>query len=225
MNLDIIISVTQVLFWVNLLVFAGGFVYFVLERGNLSATHKGLGTTAAVLMVVGFFQYWTMREAVGLGGNATFPTAFRYLGWVVALPLLVTMIRKYLGLARHGVAHKLAIAAFVMITAGWLTEFHGQGWIGFAVMVLAWAFIAFTTHTELCGIAGNSKSKAVKDGFCSIKKFVVFGWALWPLGTLAYVLGSAKEVFLYRELAYNLMDLLLIVWFCHAMIVHVRDGK
>lgn len=199
-------------YWVAFLLAAASTLYFVLERGTVAANLKGVTTTAALVSLITAFQYLHMRGLVGFGGTYVAPTEFRYIGWILVLPMLVLMAQKFLGLKREGSVVRVAVASVVMILASHCAEFGGHGWIGFWVSVLAWGYIAFTVNSQFV-----SKGKT-----SCWHRYIVFGWAVFPLGTLAYVLNLGGDTLVIRDLVYTAADIVLVLCFSHCLVTHGR---
>lgn len=206
--------VAQLGYWVTFLLAAASTLYFVLERGTVAANLKGVTTTAALVSLITAFQYFHMRGLVGFGGDLGYvaPTEFRYLGWILVLPMIILMAQKFLGIKREGAVCRVAFASVVMLAAGHCAEFNGHGWVGFWISVLAWAYIAFTVNSQF--VAKGKPS--------CWQRYIVFGWAVFPLGTLAHVMNVSADTLVIRDLVYTVADVVLVLGFSHCLVTNGR---
>jgi len=70
-----------------------------------------------------------------------------------------------------------------MIVTGYFGEIGVAGsagnYVNFIISSLAWGYIAYT----LWQLKPNKGSAAVKAAVSNMKKFVIFGWLVYPIGT------------------------------------------
>ena len=80
------------------------------------------------------------------------------------------------------------------------------GWAMFGVGCLAWLFIIFILYTAVTN-ASATKLAPIRAGLTRLKLFIVFGWAIYPLGFLITLVSNSPDVRVGRELIYNFADL------------------
>ena len=168
-------------------------------------------------MVAGV-HYFYMREVWASTGTS--PTVFRYVDWIVTVPL--QMVEFYLILAAvtavsMGVFWRLLIGTVVMVVAGYMGE---AGFInttiGFVVGMAGWAYILYEIFSgEASKSAANAKP-SVQSAFNTMKWIVTIGWAIYPLGYfLGYLAGGTDEATL--NIVYNVADFINKIGFCLAI--------
>ncbi len=185
-----LISITQALFMLGFVAMAAGTFYFVLERNELKPEHRATATYAALITFIAAIMYWQMKDIVAFPGvtdvahiGATMP--FRYLDWVLTTPLLLIefgIIAALAGAAK-GTTYRLVLADIVMVVTGYFGEIGSVGSVGnylnFFISSAAWLYIAYTVWK----LQPTKGSAAVKQAVNNMKKFVIFGWAIYPIGT------------------------------------------
>lgn len=212
MEIEFWMDVLQMSYWFTFLVAAAATVYFILERGTATAALKPVGTTAVLVALITALQYFGMRDMVGFDGNFVYPTEYHFLGWLIIFPMLVLMVQKHSGMKREGIVTRVALATFVMVFAAWATEFHGYGWVGFWVTLIAWGFVAYSIHFDF----------TFKSDTACLKKYMVFGWLVFPIAAIAHVQQPGAEIMMWREALFVATDLVLVLGFTHCLMTAHR---
>ena len=185
-----LITLTQTVFMLGFVSMAAGTLYFVLERTELKPEHKTTATFAALITFIAAILYWQMKDVVSFPGatdvaaiHSTMP--IRYVDWVLTTPLLLIEFGIIASLAGavKGTTYRLVLADLVMIITGYFGEMGQPGTVGnyvnFIISSLAWVYIAYT----IWNIKPAKGSAAMKTAIDSMKKFVIFGWVIYPIGT------------------------------------------
>ena len=210
-------------FWLITMALMASTVFFFLERDRVSAKWKTSLTVSGLVTLVAAVHYLYMREVwVNTG---TSPTVFRYIDWLITVPLL--MIEFYLILSAitkvpSGVFWRLMIGTFVMLVGGYLGEArYVAAWPAFIVGMAGWAYILYEIFAgQASKINAQSAPPAVQSAFNTMRLIVTIGWAIYPVGYFfGYLTGSGPEASANAlNLIYNLADVLnkiafgLIIW-------------
>ena len=210
-------------FWLITMALMASTVFFFLERDRVSAKWKTSLTVSGLVTLVAAVHYMYMREVwVNTG---TSPTVFRYIDWLITVPLL--MIEFYLILSAitkvpAGVFWRLMIGTFVMLIGGYLGEAgYMPVWPAFIIGMIGWAAILYEIFFGEAGkINAQSAPPAVQAAFSLMRWIVTIGWAIYPIGYFfGYLTGSGPEASANAlNLIYNLADVLnkiafgLILW-------------
>jgi bacteriorhodopsin len=185
-----LITITQALFMLGFVAMAAGTLYFLLERTELKPEHKATATYAALVTFIAAILYWQMKDIVAFpyltdiaSIEKTMPV--RYLDWVLTTPLLLLefgIIASLAG-APKGITYRLVLADLVMIITGYFGEIGVPGtpgnYMNFTISSLAWIYIAYTIWM----LKPTKGTAAMKAAIHNMKRFVVFGWAIYPIGT------------------------------------------
>ena len=210
-------------FWIISMALIASTVFFFLERDRVSAKWKTSLTVSGLVTLVAAVHYFYMRDVWVSTGST--PTVFRYIDWLITVPLL--MIEFYLILSAiakvpAGVFWRLMIGTLVMLIGGYLGEAKYIGvWPGFIIGMIGWFFILYEIFLGQAGkINAQSAPPAVQSAFGTMRWIVTIGWAIYPLGYFfGYLTGSSPETSANAlNIIYNAADVLnkiafgLIIW-------------
>jgi sensory rhodopsin len=214
-----LVMVTQFSFMVAFLGMLGGAFYFSLIRNTLPVERQSIAVTSAVYCLMAAVMYGYINYKYGIGTDTLrtgdYPTALRYIDWLITTPLIVNKFPELLGGDEGPAIALLVIVADVMMI---LFGFAGEtsinaaqgattaGWALFGVGCLAWLFIIFILYSSVSQLSAK-KLGPIRLGLSRLKLFIVFGWLIYPLGFLITLISNAPEVRISRELIYNVADL------------------
>ncbi len=210
-------------FWLITMALIASTVFFFLERDRVSAKWKTSLTVSGLVTLIAAVHYLYMREVwVNTG---TSPTVFRYIDWLITVPLL--MIEFFLILSAItkvpvGVFWRLMVGTLVMLIGGYLGEArYMSAWPAFIIGMAGWAFILYEIFMGQAGkINATSAPPSVQSAFSTMRWIVTFGWAIYPIGYFfGYLTGAGPEASANAlNIIYNLADVLnkiafgLIIW-------------
>jgi len=210
-------------FWIISMTLVAATVFFFLERDRVSPKWKTSLSVSGLVTLVAAVHYFYMRD-VWIATGST-PTVFRYIDWLITVPLL--MIEFFLILSAitkvpAGVFWRLMVGTLVMLIGGYLGE---AGYMpvlpAFIIGMAGWAFIIYEIYLGEAGkINADSAPVEVQSAFSAMRLIVVFGWAVYPIGYFfGYLTGAGPEQSANAlNVIYNLADLLnkvafgLIIW-------------
>jgi sensory rhodopsin len=234
MQFDLIMA-TQFSFMVAFLGMLGGAYYFALIKSTLPVEHQSNAVTSSVYCLMAAIMYALINYKYGIGTDALakgdYPTVLRYIDWLVTTPLIVNKFPEMIGGDDAPAVALLVIVADVMMI---LFGFAGEtsinnakgstviGWAMFGVGCLAWLFIIFILYTAVTN-ASASKLAPIRAGLTRLKLFIVFGWAIYPLGFMLTLISNSPDMRVGRELVYNFADLFNKVGFGMLAIYTIRQ--
>ena len=206
-------------FWLVTAAMAAATVFFFAERGNVEGKWKTSLTVAGLICGIAFWHYLYMR-GVWVDTGET-PTVFRYIDWLLTVPL--QMVEFFLILVAAGAAvssgafYRLLIGTLVMIVGGYLGEAgHISVLLGFIIGMIGWAVIIWEIFRGEASQAATTK-ESVTSAFNAMRLIVLVGWAIYPLGyVFGLMMGSVDADTL--NWIYNLADFInkilfgLIIW-------------
>lgn len=215
---------TGVSFWLVTAALLASTVFFFVERDRVSAKWKTSLTVSGLVTGIAFWHYMYMRGVWIETGDS--PTVFRYLDWLITVPLL--MVELYIVLlavtkVSAGVFHRLLGFSTLMLVFGYLGESGAVAAInsttGFVGGMLFWGLCLRELWSgEAAEANAGSKNAAGHYAYDSLKKIVTFGWAIYPAGYFTgYLMGDGGSA-LNLNLIYNLADFVnkilfgLIIW-------------
>ena len=209
-------------FWVVSMGMIASTVFFFAERNTVAQAWRPSVSVAGLVTGVAFVHYMYMRGIWVETGET--PTVYRYIDWLITVPLQIVEFYLILAAVRKVPASmfwRLLIASLVMLIFGYMGE---AGYIsalfGFIVGVAAWIYILYELFSGEAGKAMKSSgNKALKTAFSAMRMIVTIGWAIYPLGYLfGYLAGGVDSNTL--NIIYNLADFVnkiafgLVIWSC-----------
>jgi bacteriorhodopsin len=210
-------------FWLISMALIASTVFFFLERDRVSAKWKTSLTVSGLVTLVAAVHYFYMREVWVTTGST--PTVFRYIDWLITVPLL--MIEFYLILSAiakvpAGVFWRLMVGTLVMLVGGYVGEAgYLNTWIAFIIGMVGWAYILYEIFAgEASKINAQQAPASVQSAFNTMRWIVTIGWAIYPVGYFFGYLTGANPANSANALniIYNLADVLnkiafgLIIW-------------
>lgn len=210
-------------FWFISMALVAATVFFLMESLRMTGKWKTSLVVSGLVTLVAATHYFYMREVWVATG--TTPTVYRYIDWIITVPLL--MVEFYLILSAitkvpAGVFWRLIIGTIAMLVFGFAGEAGLLGvWPAFVLSMLGWIFIIYEVFAgEASKISASKASPSVQSAFNTMRWIVTLGWAIYPLGyVLGYLVGNdpASSSSLLN-LIYNLADVVnkigfgLIIW-------------
>ena len=224
-------GITMYLFWLSTVAMGAGMFYFWLQRNTVPVQYQTVVTVAGVICGVAAFHYWRM-SGIYLEGVASlfndngeriagatikqFPTAYRYIDWLITVPLLVMEFPLLLNLGKAGreLFKSLLFWSLVMLVTAWVAEESVTGsqqwWTWYVVSCASWLYIVYTLFTKVTE-AMKSAPPSIQESLKTMRMFVLIGWVIYPIGFLMALNGGNGES--WREILYNVADVINKVFF------------
>ena len=214
MNVDDADPVSFTFFTGYMAMFAAS-VFFFFERSRVSDEWKTSLLVSGLITGIAAVHYYYMRDYYQATGDN--PTALRYIDWTLTVPLMCVefyLITKKAG-GTMNLLWKLIIASVAMLVLGYIGEaFHQDdtsSWIWGALSGAAYFYIVWLVVAgDVAKLANNAGGQVAKAN-SMLAKFVIIGWAIYPIG---YILGTKGGLFGYdfgmdagyMDLLYNIAD-------------------
>lgn len=205
------------------------FVFFVLIRNEVAAKYRGSIVASALVVFIAGYHYfrifgsWEEAYRITEAGQyvATgipFNDAYRYVDWILTVPLLMVELVLVLGLARKEAScllMKLVIASFLMIALGYPGEidkasasvFSNRGLWGF-LSTIPFVYILFVLIREI-RTAMTKTTPEIAALLRNAGLLTLFTWGFYPIAFMAPFYGATggdAEVFL--QVGYSIADIL-----------------
>ena len=202
-------------FFVGCMAMMAASVFFFLSMNSFDSKWRTSILISGLITFIAAVHYWYMRDYWANFQES--PTFFRYVDWVLTVPLMC--VEFYLILRAAGATKslmwKLIFLSVVMLVTGYFGEAvytDGSGptiWgliSGIAYFVIVYE-IWMGGAAKLAQAAGGSVEKAHK----TLCWFVLVGWAIYPIG---YMAGTADgqwysfvgDLGLNMDIIYNIGD-------------------
>ena len=188
--------------------------YFFLSLNQFDKKWRTSVLVSGLITFIAAVHYWYMKEAA-MDGAVENITAFRYVDWILTVPLMCVefyLILKVAG-AKKSLLTKMIVLSLIMLVTGYMGEtvFRDQAamWGFFSAV----AYFAIVYEIWLGGAAKLAK-EAGGDVLAAHKIlcwFVLVGWIIYPLG---YLVGTADgqwyssfaDLGLDMNVLYNIAD-------------------
>lgn len=207
--------------------FAATGIFLLIERNSVSERFRTVIGVAATYIFIAAMNYYFMRDIYASGiaaGETKFPTHFRYIDWILTTPLMLLKFPLMLGLGEKGRKFMVRLVSLdlFMIFTGYIGELFPTNVLihngMFLISCAAWITILWLMFNALSTLPDHV-NEAVRQGVRTMGLFMFLGWAVYPAGYLAPLLGVPPDV---RELVYNIADMLNKVGLCVLVYITAR---
>ena len=189
-------------FFIGYIAMLAASVFFFVERNSVSDKWKMSLLVSGLITGIAAVHYYYMRDynlgtipldALGnplSGETGDSPTFFRYVDWILTVPLMCVefyLLTRLAG-ATKSLLWKLIFASTWMLVCGYVGEAFSDGTTGHSVLwgvlsTLGYLYIVYTAWLgEVAQLAAKSNSDVIKKGVRSLAWFVLVGWAIYPIG-------------------------------------------
>lgn len=225
------------------------FVFFALVRHEIVMKYRGAVSAGALVVFIAAYHYfrifnnWVDAYHINAGGGYSptglpFNHAYRYIDWMLTVPLLVIELVLVLGLTRQVTASlitKLASASFLMILLGFVGEtdrvstsvFSHRGLWG-TLSSIPFAYILVVLLNEIRA-AMRRVSPQVSVLLRNTGLLTLFAWGFYPIAYMAPffgLTGAAGEMGL--QVGYSIADIVAKCGYgllIHAIAVHLTEDE
>ena len=207
-------------FWLVTAALLAATVFFFLERDNVSAKWRTSLTVSGLVTGIALWHYLYMRGVWVETGTS--PTVFRYIDWLLTVPLLIVefyLILRAVTDVAASLFWKLFVGSIVMLVFGYLGEAGIMAaWPAFIIGCLAWFYMIYVLWGgEGAAARDASGNAAVQSAYNTMMYIIIIGWVVYPAGYfLGYLAGGVNEGTL--NLVYNLADFInkilfgIVIW-------------
>lgn len=176
-------------FFVGCMAMMAASAFFFLSLNQVDKKWRTSVLVSGLITFIAAVHYFYMRDY--WASNMESPTFFRYVDWILTVPLMCVeffLILKVAG-AKQSLMWKLIGYSVVMLVTGYFGEtvFTDQAALWGGISGVAYFFIVYEIWL------GSAKKLAVKAGGDVLHAhkilcwFVLVGWAIYPIG---YMLGT-----------------------------------
>ena len=209
-------------FWLISMGMLAATAFFFMEQANVAAQWRKSVNVAGLVTGIAFIHYMYMRAVWGETGDT--PTVYRYIDWLITVPLQLVEFYLILSAVRKvpsGIFWRILIGSLVMLIGGYCGE---AGFInpmlGFVIGMAGWIYILYEIFSGEAGKSmAKSGNKSLVTAFSALRMIVTVGWAIYPLGYIfGYLTGGIDDAAL--NVIYNLADFVnkiafgVIIWSC-----------
>ena len=213
------------------------FFFFVSARGSLKEGNRMAVTLSATVVLIAFYHYVRIFDSwvatAGVGNPGAFNEGYRYVDWLLTVPLLVAELILVLRLDKK-VESKLiqrnVLYAFLMIATGYIGELDVQTSVVLDSSRTIWGaistiFFVLILRDLFGGIDASFKrqSKEIQGIFKVLRVVLIATWGVYPIAyllpTISTSLGlTAGDGLVLKQIGYTVADILakpgygLLIW-------------
>ena len=197
-------------FFVGCMAMMAASAFFFLSMNSYDRKWRTSILVSGLITFIAAVHYWYMRDYWAV--NAESPTFFRYVDWVLTVPLMCVeffLILKVAG-AKKSLMWKLIFASVVMLVTGYIGEavYRDQAAIWGLISGLAYFWIVYIIWFGEAKKLATEAGGAVLTAHKTLCWFVLVGWAIYPIGYMAGTPGWYEGLFggLSMDVVYNIGD-------------------
>jgi bacteriorhodopsin len=201
------------------------FLFFLLSRSRIAPRHRTAVTLSTLVVAIALYHYvrifnsfsgaFTFIDGRYVQQGAPFNEGYRYIDWLLTVPLLLAELIVVLKLAKSttkSLLVRLTIAAVAMILLGWpgeLSPAHSTAralW-GISSMI-PFLYILYVLFVEL-GRSLDRQGPSVHRMVDALRYIVLGTWVIYPLAYLApMVIDNRATAEVVRQVGYSVGDVI-----------------
>jgi len=230
MHLALVLSENQFNLVSNLFSFAiaamgASFIFFILMRSQVGKKHQMALTLTSLVVAIAFYHYWrifeswgaafTFADGVYTATGAGFNEGYRYVDWLLTVPLLLAELVIVLKLAKsttRSLLWRLILAAIAMIVLGYPGEIAAADSTARTVWgvlsTIPFLYILYVLFVELGKSLGRQEAGIAKilDG---LRYILLATWGIYPIAyMLPSLIDNEATAEVSRQVGYSLGDVL-----------------
>ncbi|MEM9836883.1 MAG: bacteriorhodopsin-like [Bacteroidota bacterium] len=198
-------------FFIGSMAMMAATVFFFFQTTQVQGKWRDSMLVAGLITFIAAVHYFYMRDFWVT--NGTSPTEFRYIDWILTVPLMCVefyLILRAVG-AQQSLLWKMIAYSVLMLVAGYLGE------TVFREQSVMWGFISTIGYVGIVyeAWAGSARKLAVNandpkllGAIKALGWFVLAGWAIYPIGYMTietgWLAGALPAETL--DLCYNIGD-------------------
>lgn len=197
-------------FFVGCMAMMAASAFFFLSMNNFDRKWRTSILVSGLITFIAAVHYWYMRDYWAANGES--PTFFRYVDWILTVPLMCVefyLILKVAG-AKKALMWKLIALSVIMLVTGYLGEtvYRDQAQIWGLISGIAYFVIVYEIWLGGANKLAREAGGAVLSAHKTLCWFVLVGWAIYPIGYMAGTPGWYDGIFngLSMDVIYNIGD-------------------
>lgn len=197
-------------FFVGCMAMMAASAFFFLSMNSFDKKWRTSILVSGLITFIAAVHYWYMRDY--WAANMESPTFFRYVDWVLTVPLMCVeffLILKVAG-AKRSLMWKLIFLSVIMLVTGYFGEAvqRDAAWLWGLISGIAYFAIVYIIWFGEAKKLAESAGGAVLSAHKTLCWFVLVGWAIYPIGYMAGTPGWYEGWFtgLNMDVIYNIGD-------------------
>ena len=204
-------------------------VYTLVAQGRVLPKYRlALVMSSMVTFIAGYhyfrifnsFTESSMKNAVQVGtAQGSFNEAYRYVDWILTVPLLLVEVIAVLALAKEAsksLMQRLVLASSAMIILGYPGEIstsNSTKMLYFVLSMIPFVYILYVLFVELSKSL-DKQPAGVSGAVGQLRTLLMVTWLVYPISYLIPVFitnptaTEAASLFTYRQVGYTVADVL-----------------
>ncbi len=201
------------------------FLFFLLVRSKVAPRHRMAVTLTTLVVAIAFYHYFRIFNSFSeafeyvngeyVQTGAPFNEGYRYVDWLLTVPLLLAELVIVLKLAK-GTTRSLLVrlmgAAVAMIVLGWPGEIAAADssarTIWGVASTIPFLYILYVLFVEL-GRSLDRQSASVRKLVDALRYIVLATWGVYPLAYMApSLIDDEATAEVVRQVGYSIADVL-----------------
>jgi bacteriorhodopsin len=200
-------------------------LFFLLIRNRVHPVHRLAVTLSSIVVAIAMYHYvrifsswdgaFEFVDGSYVRAGRPFNDAYRYVDWLLTVPLLLAELVVVLKLApkvSRSLITRLGIAAVAMIALGWPGEISAPDstarTVWAVLSTIPFLYILFVLFVEL-GRSLDRQSAGVRKLVDGLRYILLATWGVYPLAYIApSVIDSAATAEVARQVGYSIADVL-----------------
>ncbi len=199
-------------------------VYTLVSQGRVLAKYRNALVMSSMVTFIAAYHYWRIfnsvsESSVGMkvtvsGDQGAFNEAYRYVDWLLTVPLLLVEVIAVLALAKEvskSLIMRLVPASAAMIALGYPGEISNKQseQVMYGVLsTLPFLYILYVLFVEL-GKSLDRQPEGVAATVGRLRLLLIATWGVYPI---SYILGmggdATAEQFVGVQVGYTIADIL-----------------
>ncbi len=204
-------------------VMAAATLFFWLQRSQVAPPYRAAMTITGLVTFIAFYHYfrifesWEAAYAIVDGsvqaGGKSFNDAYRYVDWLLTVPLLMIELILVMRLSREETIKKatwLAGLAALMIALGYPGEIAEATGVAFAFWVLSMIPFVVIVYTLYVGLseAVDRQPEEAKPLVNAARYLTIVAWLFYPLVYLFPLIGlEGPNAETFLQVGYTIADI------------------
>jgi bacteriorhodopsin len=204
-------------------------VYTLVAQSHVLAKYRLALVMSSMVTFIAGYHYWRIfnsfehsseNNAVTIGtAQGAFNEAYRYVDWILTVPLLLVEVIAVLALAKEAsrsLIKRLVVASAAMIILGYPGEIsadNGTKMLYFVLSMIPFLYILYVLFVELSKSLDRQPDGVAKT-VSNLRLLLIGTWLVYPISYLIPVFitspsaSEAASLFTYRQVGYTVADVL-----------------
>ena len=203
---------------------AAATLFFWLGVGRVKEQYKTALVITGLVTFIAAYHYWrigqswsdayTLVEGVHVPTEMVFNAAYRYVDWLLTVPLLLVELILVMSLTRSETlkrATSLGLAALLMVALGYpgeVSDSNNVRWIFGLLSMIPFLWIVYQLYVGL-GEAIEKQPENARGLVRTARNVVVASWAFYPIVYFAGAIGiGGATATVIVEVGYTVADII-----------------